>query len=75
MRQTEEWVRARATEAGTRTPRRAQEGDPETRAIEEEFRRALGTKVVLTRLKHGGRLTIEFYSNDEFEALRRRLTQ
>ena len=75
VRQTEEWVRARATEAGTRTPRRVQEGDPETRAIEEEFRRALGTKVVLTRLKHGGRLTIEFYSNDEFETLRRRLTQ
>jgi hypothetical protein len=42
--------------------------------IEEEFRRALGTKVVLTRLKHGGRLTIEFYSNDELETLRRRLT-
>jgi hypothetical protein len=48
--------------------------DPETRAVEEEFRRALGTKVVLTRLKQGGRLTIEFYSNDELEALRRRLT-
>jgi ParB family chromosome partitioning protein len=75
VRQTEEWARARATEAGARTPRRAPAGDPETRAIEEEFRRALGTKVVLTRLKHGGRLTIEFYSNDEFETLRRRLTQ
>jgi ParB family chromosome partitioning protein len=75
VRQTEEWARARATEAGARTPRRAPAADPETRAIEEEFRRALGTKVVLTRLKHGGRLTIEFYSNDEFETLRRRLTQ
>jgi ParB family chromosome partitioning protein len=75
VRQTEEWARARATEAGARTPRRAPTSDPETRAIEEEFRRALGTKVVLTRLKHGGRLTIEFYSNDEFETLRRRLTQ
>jgi ParB family chromosome partitioning protein len=75
VRQTEEWARARATEAGARTPRRAPAGDPETRAIEEEFRRALGTKVVLTRLKHGGRLTIEFYSNEEFETLRRRLTR
>jgi len=35
---------------------------------------ANGTKVVLTRLKNGGRLTIEFYSNEELEALRRRLT-
>jgi ParB family chromosome partitioning protein len=75
VRQTEDWARARATEAGARTPRRAPAGDPETRAIEEEFRRALGTKVVLTRLKHGGRLTIEFYSNEEFEVLRRRLTR
>jgi ParB family chromosome partitioning protein len=75
VRQTEEWVRARATEAGTRQPRRrASATDPETRAVEEEFRRALGTKVVLTRVKNGGRLTIEFYSNEELEALRRRLT-
>ena len=75
VRQTEEWVRARATEAGTRRPRRVAVADPETRAVEEEFRRALGTKVVLTRLKLGGRLTIEFYSNEELEALRRRLAQ
>jgi len=73
VRQTEEWVRARATEMGTRQPRRVAAADPETRAVEEEFRRALGTKVVLTRLKNGGRLTIEFYSNEELEALRRRL--
>jgi ParB family chromosome partitioning protein len=75
VRQTEEWVRARASEAGTRQPRQLASADPETRAVEEEFRRALGTKVVLTRLKHGGRLTIEFYSDEELEALRRRLTR
>ena len=75
VRQTEEWVRARATEAGTRQPRRVPPADPETRAVEDEFRRTLGTKVVLTRLKHGGRLTIEFYSDEELEALRRRLTR
>ena len=74
VRQTEEWARVRATEAGTRQPRRVAAADPETRAVEEEFRRALGTKVVLTRVKNGGRLTIEFYSNEELEALRRRLT-
>jgi len=75
VRQTEEWVRTRATEAGTRQPRRVAAADPETRAVEDEFRRALGTKVILTRLKHGGRLTIEFYSDEELEALRRRLTR
>ena len=75
VRQTEEWVRARLNEAGVKRPHRVSAGDPETRALEEEFRRALGTKVVLTRLKHGGRLTIEFYSNEDFEALRHRLTR
>jgi ParB family chromosome partitioning protein len=74
VRQTEQWVRAALSEAGVQRPRRASTGDPQTRALEEEFRQALGTKVVLTRLKHGGRLTIEFYSNEELEALRRRLT-
>ncbi|TMC41350.1 MAG: ParB/RepB/Spo0J family partition protein, partial [Chloroflexi bacterium] len=73
VRQTEEWVRARATEAGSRRPRTVPSTDPETRAVEEEFRRALGTKVVLTRLKQGGRLTIEFYSNEELDGIRRRL--
>jgi ParB family chromosome partitioning protein len=74
VRQTENWVRARAIEAGTRKPRTAKAmSDPETRALEEEFRRALGTKVVLTRVKNGGRLTIEFYSNEELDELRRRL--
>jgi ParB family transcriptional regulator, chromosome partitioning protein len=75
VRQTEEWARARAAEAGVRRPRKVSVADPETRAVEEEFRRALGTKVVLTRLKQGGRLTIEYYSNEELEALRRRLTR
>ncbi|HYY46213.1 MAG TPA: ParB/RepB/Spo0J family partition protein [Candidatus Angelobacter sp.] len=76
VRQTEDWCRARAVEAGTRKlRRRPSTSDPETRALEEEFRRALGTKVILTRLKQGGRLTIEFYSNEALEDLRRRLTR
>src|SRR5437870_3367988 len=75
VRQTEEWVRSALTAAGVRRPRRAAAVDPQTRALEDEFREALGTKVVLTRLKHGGRLTIEFYSDDELEALRSRLTR
>ena len=76
VRQTENWVRVRAVEAGTRQPRpRGTASDPETRALEEEFRRALGTKVMLTRVKKGGRLTIEFYSNEELAELRRRLTR
>jgi len=75
VRQTEAWVRSRATAMGSRTLRHRTASDPETRALEDEFRQALGTKVVLTRLRSGGRLTIEFYSDEELEALRRRVTR
>jgi ParB family chromosome partitioning protein len=63
-----------ATQGGTRTlRRRASSSDPETQALENDFRRALGTKVILTRLKRGARLTIELYSDEALEELRRRL--
>lgn len=76
VRQTEEWVRARAVEAGTRRLRpRSTNPDPELRALEDELRRSLGTKVIITKLKQGGRLTIEFYSPEALEDLRRRLTR
>jgi ParB family chromosome partitioning protein len=75
VRQTEEWVRSRLSESGGGSPRRRSPADPDTRALENEFRRALGTKVVLTRLKHGSRLTIEFYSNEELETFRRRVAR
>jgi len=73
VRQTEEWVRVHRTDGGTRQRRRI--ADPDTQALEDEFRRALGTKVVLTRLKNGGRLTIEFYSDEELDALRHKLIE
>jgi ParB family chromosome partitioning protein len=73
VRETEDWVRARvAGEPRVKAPTPA--ADPDTAALEDEFRRALGTKVILSRLRKGGRLTIEFYSDDELEALRQRLT-
>jgi len=73
VRQTEDWARSRQHGDVVPKKRRGAIVDPETRALEDEFRRALGTKVILTRLKKGGRLTIEFYSDDELESLRLRL--
>jgi ParB family transcriptional regulator, chromosome partitioning protein len=73
VRQTEDWARSRQHGDVVPRKRRGAIDDPETRALEDEFRRALGTKVVLTRLKKGGRLTIEFYSDEELESLRGRL--
>jgi ParB family chromosome partitioning protein len=47
--------------------------DPQTVALENQLRQALGTKVAITRVKNGGRIVIEFYSDAELEALLRRL--
>jgi len=75
VRETEDWVRARVSGAPRSKSAPTPQADPDTLALEDEFRRALGTKVILTRLRKGGRLTIEFYSDDELEGLRQRLSR
>ena len=67
VRQTEEMVR-RLT-AGPRPKRLEQPPSPETKALEDRFREALGTKVQLFRSRHGGRLIIHFYSEEDLQAL------
>ena len=54
-----------------RNPRtRAGSRDPQARHLEEQFRRALGTKVTLVRHRSGGgRLIVEFFSDEELQAL------
>ncbi len=42
---------------------------PQITAIEEDLKRQLGTKVILTQRRKGGRITIEYYSSDELERL------
>jgi len=42
-------------------------------ALEEDLIRALGTKVRLHPRKKGGRIEIEYYSNEELDGLVRRL--
>lgn len=67
VRQTEELVRRRRTEPAS--PKATRTVPPETRALETEFSKALGTKVDLARSKKGGRLTIHFYSDEELQSL------
>lgn len=67
VRQTEEAVRRLTTEPKPKRP--IQPASPETKALEERFREALGTKVQLFRSKRGGRLVIYFYSEEELQAL------
>jgi len=68
VRQTEELVR-RLLGQGQERQRPAREVSPETRALESQFREALGTKVDLRRKGAGGRLVIHFYSEEELDAL------
>jgi ParB family chromosome partitioning protein len=67
VRQTEEMVRRLAAEPRPKQP--GQPPSPETKALEDRFREALGTKVQLFRSKRGGRLVIHFYSEEELQAL------
>jgi ParB family chromosome partitioning protein len=69
VRQTEEMVRRIV--AGVQPRRRDEPPSPETEALENEFRNALGTKVRLFRSKKGGKLVIQFYSEEELEAIYR----
>lgn len=71
VRQTEEFVRR------LREPRAAQPAptvrDGETERVEEDLRRALGTKVRLARSRRGGRIVIDYYTEEEFGRLYERL--
>jgi ParB family chromosome partitioning protein len=76
VRQTEELVRRlrepRPTAAAGDEV--ATTRDPDLERVEEELRRVLGTKVSLARSRRGGRIVIEFYSDEELGRLYDRLT-
>jgi ParB family chromosome partitioning protein len=73
VRQTEELVRRLReprAEASASPQRRT---DPDLERVEEELRHALGTKVSLARSRRGGRIVIEYYSDEELGRLYERL--
>jgi ParB family chromosome partitioning protein len=74
VRQTEELVRRlrepRERPAATTAPRRL---DPDLERVEEALRERLGTKVSLSRSRKGGRIVIEYYSDEELGRLYERL--
>jgi ParB family chromosome partitioning protein len=78
VRQTEELVRRlmedhpKAKKAQSSIPHRSSGAD--SRALEERMRRSLGTKVTLSRSKKGGTIVIHFYSEEELDAIYRRIT-
>jgi ParB family chromosome partitioning protein len=80
VRQTEETARrlneapkaagrAPTAKSGARGGRDEREMPAGTRALEEDFRRALGTKVQVFRSRKGGKIIMHFYSEEELEAI------
>ena len=74
VRQTEELVRRlrepRPVKEHTPTAHRL---DPDLERVEEDLRQRLGTKVSLSRSRKGGRIVIEYYSDEELGRLYERL--
>ena len=73
VRQTEELVR-RAASRSTKTRRAKPARGAEVERLERGLREALATKVTLSTSRKGGRITIEYYTDDELERLYERLT-
>ena len=75
VRQVEELAR-RLREGGGpgRTVATTRPADAEIERVEDDLRRALGTKVRLARSRRGGRIIIEWYSDEELGRLYERLT-
>lgn len=72
VRQTEELVRRLvqlATEPKVEESDVEEDAGPETRALENRLREALGTKVTLYRSRRGGRVVIHFYSEEELSSI------
>jgi len=74
VRQTEELVRRLREPRPEPAGPPARSTDPDLERVEEDLRRALGTKVSLARSRRGGRIVIEYYSDEELGRLYERLT-
>lgn len=73
VRETEELVRRLRDGAADRPRPTRRRLDPDLERVEEDLRRSLGTKVSLSRSRRGGRIVIEYYSEEELGRLYERL--
>ena len=74
VRQTEELVRRLREPRPEPVDKPARAKDADLERVEEDLRRSLGTKVSLARSRRGGRIVIEYYSDDDLGRLYERLT-
>jgi ParB family transcriptional regulator, chromosome partitioning protein len=73
VRQAEELVRRLREPRPAPAPAARRMPDPDLERVEDDLRRRLGTKVTLARSRKGGRIIIEFYSDEELGQLYDRL--
>jgi len=75
VRQTEELIRRLMDEQPAKKAHPAHRGGADSHALEDRMRRTLGTKVSLFRSKKGGTIVIHFYSEEELDAIYRRIVK
>jgi ParB family chromosome partitioning protein len=75
VRQAEEKVRELMERPKVVRAQRAGSSDPELAAIENELRGKLGTKVKVQRTGESGKITIEFYSQEELSSFLNRVAK
>jgi ParB family chromosome partitioning protein len=73
VRQTEELVRRLQAESSVGA-KRTRAVNPDLERLEKGLREALATKVTVTSARRGGRITIDYFDNDELERIYDRLT-
>jgi len=73
VRQTEELIRRLNSPKTTEKKAQRDQRWQGAKEYEARLREALGTKVALMRSRKGGRIVIEFYSEEEFEAIYEKL--
>ncbi|HVA86020.1 MAG TPA: ParB/RepB/Spo0J family partition protein [Candidatus Saccharimonadales bacterium] len=73
VRQTEELARRMRDGQTSPAARQPRVVDADVERVEEELRQALGTKVSLARSRRGGRIVIEYYSDEDLGRLYERL--
>jgi ParB family transcriptional regulator, chromosome partitioning protein len=69
VREAESLARKMVHPTHSRRRTRAKGNDPDLAGVTAELRSALGTKVEITRGRKGGRIAIQFYSDEDFERL------
>jgi ParB family chromosome partitioning protein len=72
VRQTEELVRTLLGQPKKKGKAKSKPS-PQIRALEDQLRESLGTRVTLSRSTSGGRIVIYFYSDEELDSLLKRL--